>query len=348
MLTTVLEAYGIEETKSCVLVLGNGLINRTWKIETPQGDFVLQRINEAVFKDPEDIATNIRLIADYLSSHHPSYTFIAPIATLGGKQMHVDGSGFYRLFPFLKASHTIDAVQTPKQAFEAAAQFGRFTKLLSSFNLNKLRTTFPHFHDLNLRYEQFLSALKEGNQERIVAAGELIQTLQRHSNIVEQYNAVLTNPGFKLRVTHHDTKISNVLFNDAGKGLCVIDLDTVMQGRFISDVGDMMRTYLSPVSEEETDSDKNCVREEFYAAIVKGYLGELRDELTDVEKAHFFYAGTFMVYMQALRFLTDYLNNDSYYGARYPEHNLMRAKNQAALLERLLEKEAQLKGLSIA
>lgn len=122
----------------------------------------------------------------------------------------------------------------------------------------------------------------------------------------------------------------------------MIDLDTVMPGYFISDVGDMMRTYLSPVSEEEKDFDKIEVRDAYYKAIVQGYLEQMNDELTQVEKEHFFYSGLFMIYMQALRFLTDHLNNDRYYGAKYEGHNLVRAQNQAVLLKRLLEKEKSL------
>ncbi len=157
--------------------------------------------------------------------------------------------------------------------------------------------------------------------------------------IVEVFEAIKANPGFKLRVMHHDTKISNVLFNAENKGACVIDLDTVMPGYFISDVGDMMRTYLSPVTEEESDFDKIKVRDEYFKAIADGYLNKMRDKLSETEKAHFVYAGKFLIYMQAIRFLTDYLNNDAYYGSKYEGHNLMRAKNQIVLLQRFIEKE---------
>jgi hypothetical protein len=118
-----------------------------------------------------------------------------------------------------------------------------------------------------------------------------------------------------------------------------------MPGYFISDVGDMMRTYLSPVSEEEKDFSKIIIREEFYEAIVNGYYKEMKDVLTETEKHHFFYAGAFMIYMQAIRFLTDYLNDDRYYGSKYPGHNLVRAGNQAMLLQRLFEKEEALTGI---
>ncbi len=203
-----------------------------------------------------------------------------------------------------------------------------------------MKTTLPQFHDLSLRYEQFLEALTHGNKERIIESDELIKILIENAHIAKEYENIKINPEFKFRVTHHDTKISNVLFDGDDKGLCVIDLDTIMSGYFINDVGDMMRTYLSPVSEEETDFSKIEVRDAFYKAIVKGYFDEMKDELTDTEKQYFFYAGQFMIYMQALRFLTDYLNNDVYYGAKYPKHNFNRAKNQIVLLQKLVEKKS--------
>lgn len=150
---------------------------------------------------------------------------------------------------------------------------------------------------------------------------------------MQDFEKVRQDPAFRMRVTHHDTKISNVLFNDAGKGICVIDLDTVMPGYFISDVGDMMRTYLSPANEEEKDFAQVEVRPEFYRAIREGYLEEMGSHLTTGEKDHFFYAGEFLIYMQALRFLTDYLNDDKYYGRLYEDHNFVRAGNQVALLK---------------
>ena len=155
--------------------------------------------------------------------------------------------------------------------------------------------------------------------------------MQSRYDIVEKFNAIKQDPEFKIRVTHHDTKISNVLLDENEKGICVIDLDTVMPGYFFSDLGDMFRTYLAAASEEEQDLSKIVIRGDFYNAIVKGYLSFMGPELTAKEKDHFDYAGGFMIYMQALRFLTDYLNDDKYYGQSYEGHNLLRAQNQIAL-----------------
>lgn len=339
----VLPAYGLDDENLRVESFGSGLINHTWKVITADKDYILQRINHHVFEKPDAIAHNISLIADYLKLHYPDYYFVAPLASNGGSEMiYLKEKGYFRLFPFVPGSHSKDVVETPIQAYEAAVQFGRFTNLLSGLDVSRLRITVPLFHDLTLRYRQFLMALDKGNRHRVIEAANLIKLLTSYSGIVTEYKNIRTNPQFKLRVTHHDTKISNVLFNAEGKGLCVIDLDTVMPGYFISDVGDMMRTYLSPVSEEESDFSRIVIRDEYYEAIVRGYYSELKDQLTQTEKDYFFYAGKFMIYMQALRFLTDYLNDDIYYGCEYPKHNLNRAKNQAVLLEQLVKKEKHL------
>jgi Ser/Thr protein kinase RdoA (MazF antagonist) len=335
----VLDNYGFVDKAYSVIKFGSGLINHTWVVEKGNEKYILQKINTAVFKTPEDIAFNIDYIEDYLKEKYPDYYFTSPFKTIDGKSMvKVDGD-YYRLFSFVKGSHTIDVVKTPKQAYEAAKQFGKFTNLLSGLDVAKLKTTLPSFHDLSLRYHQFLDALKNGNPERIKETAVLIQKLKAYSGIVDVYENIKVNPEFKLRGTHHDTKISNVLLNDNDEGICVIDLDTIMPGYFISDLGDMMRTYLSPVSEEEKDFSKIKVRGEFYKAIVDGYREELKNELSEVENNYIFYSGTFMIYMQALRFLTDHLNNDVYYGAKYEGHNYVRAQNQATLLERLMEKK---------
>lgn len=334
----ILNAFGLTGAK--IEAFGTGLINHTWKVYTPKSNYILQKINDHVFKQPKDIAHNIRLVSNYLKQNHPDYFFVAPAVAVNGNDLvFCKEEGWFRLMPFVDNSKTYDVVQTPEQAYEAAKQFGRFTKLLSHFDARQLKITIPEFHNLGLRYQQFLHASENGNRERIEVSQNIIDELLQHKSIVDEYKSIISDPQFKLRVTHHDAKISNVLFDQNNKGLCVIDLDTVMPGYFISDIGDMMRTYLSPVSEEENDFEKILVRNAFYNAIVEGYIEEMKDELTPTEKNHFLFAGKFMTYMQALRFLTDHLNNDIYYGAKYEGHNLMRAKNQATLLQRLTEME---------
>ena len=342
-LKEILSEYNITDELLIIDPYGNGLINNTWKVIKGDSPYILQRINNNVFKKPPDIEYNIHLISEYLKTNHPDYLFVAPVTTINGKEMIKHPKGYFRLFPFIKNSYTVDVATTPQQAFEAARQFGLFTKMLSEFPAASLKTTIPDFHNLVLRARQFKDAGMHGNTERVKNSVKSIQFILDHTDILNKFQAIQTNKNFKLRVTHHDTKISNVLLGENGRGLCVIDLDTVMPGYFISDVGDMMRTYLSPVSEEEKDFSKIEIREDFFRAVVEGYLQEMKTELTETEINYLIYAGKFMIYMQAIRFLTDHLNNDEYYGAVYKDQNYVRANNQITLLQRLLEKEIILK-----
>ena len=337
MTSNILRQFGLIEGEYELQPFGNGLINKTWSVKSKvEGEkFILQRLNRSVFLNPEDIAFNIRLIADYLEQEHPDYLFVSPLKSVTGQDLVYEGEEVYRLLPFVKGSNTIDTVLDPAQAYEAAKQFGRFTRFSSRLEVSKLRITIPDFHNLSLRFQQFEKSLIHGNKERIRQSRELIIFVQQKINIAGEFEFEKTD--LKIRCTHHDTKISNVLFDENDRGICIIDLDTLMPGYFISDVGDMMRTYLSPANEEEKDFSAIRIRPEIYNAIVNGYLSEMQEELTDFEKGYFHFAGKFMVYMQALRFLTDHINNDIYYGSRYAGHNFVRAGNQVTLLKRLLE-----------
>ncbi len=339
MMDQVLNAYGIDH-KNSVSPYGSGLINHTWKVTDHSGEYILQKVNQKVFTRPEIIAYNVQLIADYLKKNYPEYLFVAPLKTTGKEEILYSGNmGLFRLFPFVKNSFTMDVAATPDHAFQAARQFGLFTKILSGFPAESLRTTIPDFHNLAFRYSQFEEACRKANPARSKIAKDSVDFIIAQNHIVATFEEIRRNSHFRLRVTHHDTKISNVLFDTKGRGLCVIDLDTVMPGYFISDVGDMMRTYLPAVSEEEKDTSKIEVREEYFLAIVKGYLKEMAAELSRDEIEHFVYAGIFMTYMQAIRFLADYLNNDQYYGASYEDQNYVRARNQITLLQKLSDKE---------
>ena len=348
MFETIFKEFAIDPNVS-VKPFGSGLINNTWLISGNENDLILQRINHNIFKQPFDIAGNIRLIGEYLKAQHPDYLFICPRKTIAGDEMiFIKDEGYFRLFPFVKNSHTTNVVVSASQAYEAAHQFGRFTNLLSGFPVEKLRITLPDFHNLPLRYVQFETVIKDGNKERIKQSAAIISFLKNQYELVAISEQIGAHTDFKKRVTHHDSKISNVLFDENDKGLCVIDLDTVMPGYFTSDFGDMMRTYLSPVSEEEKDLSKIEIRDEYFKAIAEGYLSEMGNELSAVEKKYLVYAGKFMTYMQALRFLTDHLNNDVYYGSKYEGHNIIRANNQAALLKKIIEKEKLLHELVLS
>jgi len=342
MLTSILSAYGFDPGQCILQTFGTGLINHTWLLKYGEDKYIFQKINHRVFKNPYDISYNIQSSGDYLKQNYPGYLFVTPVLSAFNTDIVYDGENYYRLFPFVNNSVSFTTLEGTQLAFEAARQFGKLTHLLSGFDATALKETIPNFHKLTLRYNQLEQSLLHGNKERIAEAGETIKQVKKYRHIVDEFEKIKRSRHFKKRVMHHDTKISNVLFDNKNKGLCVIDLDTLMPGYFISDVGDMMRTYLSPVSEEEKDFTKIEIREGFFDAVAEGYLSEMKSELTEEEQKCFVYAGEFMVYMQAVRFLTDYLYDDVYYGSKYEGHNFMRAKNQLCLLDRLQEKEEDL------
>ncbi|RYG19895.1 MAG: aminoglycoside phosphotransferase family protein [Chitinophagaceae bacterium] len=319
---------------------GNGLINSTWKVSESKGEYILQKINTNVFSSPQDISENLVMIKQYLDEVAPEYIFVGPLATKDGDYVLQTTSGVYRLFPYVPNSTTIDEVADPDQAYHAAKQFGKFTRMLAAYNPLRLNVSIKDFHNLPLRVEQYKNALLFSSQERMERAQWAIEEIDRHLYIVADFKEIMQQNRLNLRVIHHDTKINNVLLNaSTGQGICVIDLDTVMPGYFMSDVGDMMRTYLSPTNEEDTKIQNIVVRPEVFDAIHKGYMEEMNDVLDNAEKELFVYSGKFMIFMQALRFLTDFLNGDLYYRVSGPNHNLNRAINQIVLLNKYVEQE---------
>ncbi|MFD2148505.1 phosphotransferase enzyme family protein [Mucilaginibacter antarcticus] len=237
--------------------------------------FVLQQINTNVFANPQHIADNLHLLADYLKEKSPNYLFAAPLATLDGQLLVQAEGSFFRLSPFVAGSKTVDYLTKTSQAYEAARQFGKFTFLLRELDVNQLKYTLPNFHDLSLRISQFKQALAKAPQQRKVEAEYAIQQVQQHFTIADLYEQISKDKLIPLRVIHHDTKINNVLFDDGDNSLGIIDLDTIMPGYFISDVGDMMRTYLAEANEEEQDMDKIDIRPNFFSAIYAGYISHM-------------------------------------------------------------------------
>lgn len=341
----ILKTYGYTKENVIVKQIGSGLINRTYLLSpiSEERQFILQHINTKVFENPEAIANNLRAIAAYLTKNYPNYNFIKPILTLNGEEMAFVNGEYWRMLPFVEDTISLDVLSNPKQAFEAAKQFGKLSKLLDGFEVNSLKQTIVGFHDLNQRYKQFVLALNETTTQLKQMAKSEIDFAIDHKYVLDYFNSFKESKYFPDRVMHHDTKISNVLLDKSTyEGICVIDLDTIMPGKFISDLGDMMRTYLCAFSENETDLSKIKIRLPYFEAMIKGYLSEMKNSLTDTEKELILFSGKYMIYMQALRFLTDFLNENIYYPVNYFNQNLDRAKNQFKLLSELSLNEKEL------
>jgi Ser/Thr protein kinase RdoA (MazF antagonist) len=333
----VLRAFDLEQ--ALVQPIGSGHINQTF-LATAGKKFVLQRINIHVFKNPEIIATNNRIAAGYLRSNHPEYLFLTAIPDRTGNELVYAPDGFpWRLYPLIENAYTTDVLTSADEAYEAAAGFAQLGKNLSGVDCVLFQPTLERFHDLAWRYEQLEEALTLATTERkMKATPEIIQAKSFHF-LVDEYQSLIASGGLKERITHNDTKINNILFDAVSrKAVCVIDLDTLMPGYLIYDLGDMVRTCVSPVSEEEKDINKITFRKEMYEAVVSGYLSEMKNVMTAEELKAIPFAGKMMTYIMALRFLADFLRGNTYYHITYPDQNRVRARNQLRLLQILCEK----------
>ena len=328
MMQSIFDQYGWENATA--IPLTQGLINQTFEVRTLLGDFILQNINTQVFKAPLAIDHNIKAIGQYYTTNNPDQLFTHLVPTLRGETLIELEGKHYRAFKKIEGV-ALDVLTTASQAKAAAHQFGQFTASLTKFSIGDLKVTIPQFHDLALRYHQFEKALIHADVNRISQAKEAILFLQSHQPYVKKWVHFTGHQEAHLRVTHHDTKISNVLFKD-DEAICVIDLDTTMPGYFISDVGDMSRTYLCPVNEACQDLNLIKVLPERWTAIQNGYLEAMGKFLTNFEKDHLAFSGQCIIYMQALRFLTDFLELDRYYRVERPGQNLDRTFNQMQLL----------------
>ncbi|MFN5169553.1 MAG: phosphotransferase enzyme family protein [Cyclobacteriaceae bacterium] len=338
-LALVLARFGMASDRCTVSRITTGHINFTYRVDDRGSGkgFVIQRVNNRVFRQPETISRNVRLAADYLNQFHPEYLFLQPIRGLDQQDLQVDPEGWpWRLFPFLPGTYTLDVVSSPAQARIAAAAFGRFNRLLSGMPLAGVEETIPRFHDLTWRWQQFEDACRDAAPGRMTRAARAVEQARSFAPLVDHYRGVTTSGVLVKRIFHNDTKINNLLWQGSThEPACVIDLDTLMPGYFIYDLGDLVRTLVSPVSEEEKDLEKVMLRKEYYDAVVEGYLSEMRGVLTPGEQQQIAFAGKMMTYIMALRFLSDFLLGDVYYQTHYDDQNLVRASNQLRLLELL-------------
>jgi thiamine kinase-like enzyme len=327
-----------------------GLINQSWKITCQQtGElFLLQQINTTIFPEPERLQHNYELLWKHIRETTLSFTIPAPKYFAGDMALFIDSDNkCWRVFEFVQDAVTLDTIENPGQAKTVAATFAAFTAGFASFDAKQLHPTIHRFHDLSYRFDQFKESLHSQCYERLHQSTALIEELKKRERYSSFYDIIADSGEFPLRVMHHDAKISNILFDNTGRVICPVDLDTTMPGYFFSDLGDMIRSMVANQDEKDKELDKLHIRREFYEAILDGYLSVLENQLTEAEKKYIHFAGLAMICMQALRFLTDYLNGDIYYRIDYPEQNYVRAKNQLMLLQRLEEFLEQQYGFSI-
>lgn len=329
---------------------GSGHINDTYAATYRAGDtlhrYIHQRINHTIFRDPAAMMDNISRVTRHLHQRlsdlpgaDPLREGLTLIPTLTGAAYHVDANGhFWRTYRLIERARALDTVSTPEQAYQAAHAFGRFQNHVSDMPGPRLHETIPAFHHTPLRYQALATAAQRDVQQRARSAAAEIAFAQAHEPLTRILTELQTRGLAPERVTHNDTKINNVLMDeDTGRGLCVIDLDTVMPGLSLYDFGDLVRTALSPAAEDDVDLSRVQVRLPFFEALVQGYLAGVGPVLTPTEIAHLPEAGLLITLETGLRFLTDHLAGDTYFKIHRPGHNLDRCRTQFALVARMEE-----------
>lgn len=322
--------------------LASGHINDTFLVKTEQNvNYILQRINKGVFADIPGLISNKVKISQHLhkklahlNKEERQRRILTFLPATNGEFYFVDAHGdFWNAMIFIDNSFTFETVTDPKVAYEGGKLFGEFIHLTQDFDTADLVEVIPRFHDMSFRFEQFEEALKNASNERLHKARSFIdkaKSLKEEMHILQELK---DNGEVGIRVTHNDTKISNALFDLQGNGLCVIDTDTIMPGIIHYDFGDAIRTICNTAAEDEKNLDKVNFNKDFYEAYRKGFIEKIGSSITDLEKKYLPLGAKTMIFIMALRFLTDYLNNDIYYKTKYPEHNLVRSMNQFKLIQ---------------
>ncbi len=340
-LTTIVTHFAIEGTVTDVAPLGGGLINKTYRVTTaPQSapDYVLQRINTSVFSDVDLLQRNIetvtahirsKLLADGVKDIDRRVLRFVP-SDMGGTWWRDEAEEYWRLMVFIPDAYTYDLVN-PDYSRCAGRAFGAFESMLSDLK-TPLGETIPHFHDMPFRLHQLDDAIHADAANRLHEVQDIVDEIRRRATYMCQAEDLHRQGLLPKRICHCDTKVNNMMFDAQGEVLCIIDLDTVMPGFIFSDYGDFLRTAANATTEDDADLSHVGFRHDIYRAFTEGYLQGAADFITPLEKELLPYATALFPYMQCVRFLTDYLNGDTYYRTLYPTHNLVRTRNQLQLL----------------
>ncbi len=322
--------------------LVSGYINETYLIETvdtQDTDYVLQKLNHQVFPNIPELMNNKVKVTEFLEAKKQGNQInLKFFKTKKDLYYYYDKDGnYWNLMEFIPNSKVLEKTENKRQAEEAGRAFGNFIKLLDDFDANDLYEIIPDFHKMSFRYQQFDEALKGAGEERKKKAEEWVKQVLDSRDEMQELERLFEKGEIPLRVTHNDTKLSNILFDHHDKALCIIDLDTLMPGIVHYDFGDSIRTICSAVSEDEPDLNLVRFNMEYYKSYSKGFLDQLADKLSIKEIELLPLAAQTITFIMGLRILTDYLNGDVYYNIKYPEHNLHRASNQLTLVKRMQE-----------
>jgi len=353
-LTDIASRFDLSGNIAGILPFGSGHIHETFHILTvpdSADDYILQKINTHVFRDPVAVMENLRIVTSHIRNkliREPGTDLkkeiLTPVWLKNGDLMYTDQSDqVWRCFVYIPDHKSYDKAVHADQVYEGGKAFGKFLFYLSDLPVNQIRDTIPDFHNLAWRIQQFNDAVKDGVADRIRETKHEIDLLQIRKEEMLTIRKLGLEGKIPLRIVHHDTKINNVLYSAGDKALCVIDLDTVMPGYVHDDFGDAIRTFTNTGEEDDANLDKVSMNIRYFEAFARGFLEVAGSMLNPVEKDYLALSARMITYMQCLRFLADYLNGDIYYKIHHPLHNLQRAKAQIKLLLSMEEQYDEMK-----
>lgn len=350
-LKEIFDSFSADGSFSDAGPYGSGHIHDTFRVVTTEkdkDDYILQKLNNKIFKNIPELQENIERVTEHL--YHklevvPGADIKRECLTLipakNGKSWIEDDDGsFWRMYIFITNHRSYNIVDTPDKAYEGGKAIGRFQAMLADLPGQPLHETIPFFHNIEKRLDTFNATVKSDRVGRASEVSEEINFVLRRSEEMKIILRLGKEGKIPLRITHNDTKFNNILLDENDKALCVIDLDTVMPGYVHYDFGDAIRTAANKAAEDEKELSKVRMDIGLFKAYAEGYLSETRDTLNIIEKEYLAFASRLITYIIAVRFLTDYLDGDNYFKIHHEHHNLQRARAQLRLVESMEEQYA--------
>ena len=343
-LLNILDQFQLTEKVVSAEPFGNGHINDTLKVTNEKGEikYVLQRINHLIFTNVDMLQNNIQIVTSHIRKKleekgegdiERKVLHFLPVGN--GKTYWFDGGNYWRVMAFIPNARTYETVN-PEYSYYAGAAFGNFQAMLADIP-DRLGETIPNFHNMEFRLKQLHDAVAADVAGRVGEVRYFLDEIERRADEMCKAERLHRENKLPKRVCHCDTKVNNMMFDENGNVLCVIDLDTVMPSFVFSDFGDFLRSGANTGLEDDKDLSNVNFNMEIFKAFTKGYLESAKSFLLPVEIENLPYAAALFPYMQCVRFLADYINGDTYYKIQYPEHNLVRTKAQFKLLQSVEE-----------
>ncbi|WKD84727.1 N-acetylhexosamine 1-kinase [Polaribacter huanghezhanensis] len=351
VLKSIINQFEIQSEFESFQELNSGHINDTFLIKTIQKpQYVLQKINNIVFKKAKKLIGNKIFVSNhlqqklkYLPQKEIQQKVLCFVKAKDGTFFYEDANGnFWNASIFIEESVTFLKAENTQIAFEAGKITGEFLELTKDIDSAKITTILEDFHSVTVRYHQFKKALQHASEKKINQSKELIHFIEEHIEEMQEIDIAIQQNKLPLRVTHNDTKISNILFSKENKALCLIDTDTVMQGVLHFDYGDAIRTLCNTADEDEINTTKIGFNFEFFKSYTEGFFQTCKSA-TKQEINLLPISIKVLPFIMGMRFLTDYLNNDSYFKTTYQKHNLDRATNQFVFVKKITQQFFKIK-----